>query len=41
MVLKSNEDDDKIGSFFKKLKDRVLPASITHEKSNLRIYLEK
>lgn len=41
MVLKSNDDEDKIGSFFKKLKDRVLPASITHEKSNLRIYLDK
>jgi hypothetical protein len=35
------EEESKIGMFFKKFSEKVLPASLTHEKSCLRIYMEK
>ena len=35
------EEETKIGLFFKRLKDKVLPPSLTHDKSNLRIYMDK
>ena len=35
------EEETKFGMFFKKFRDRVLPPSLTHEKSNLRIYMDK
>lgn len=34
-------EENKFGMFFKKLKDTMLPASLTHDKSNLRIYMDK
>jgi len=27
--------------FFKKIKDKILPSALTHEKSNMRIYMDK
>ena len=35
------EEETKIGSFFKRMKDKMLPVSLTHEKSNLRIYMDR
>lgn len=37
----ADEEETKIGLFFKKLKDKVLPPALTFEKSNLRIYMDK
>lgn len=34
-------EENKFGMFLKKLKDKMLPASLTHERSNLRIYMDK
>jgi hypothetical protein len=35
------EEETKFGMFFKRLKDKVLPPSLTHDKSNLRVYMDK
>ena len=38
-----SEEESKFefGLFFKKFKDKILPAALTHEKSNMRIYLDQ
>jgi len=40
-AVQEEEEENKIGLFFKRLKDKVLPPSLTHDKSNLRIYMDK
>ena len=39
--VQEEESKFEFGLFFKKIKDKILPSALTHEKSNLRIYMDK